>query len=490
MRNDNHGAIQFPAECKRCGASVPEPVSFCPFCGAHARFAFGNGELPRVGQPRAQQPPRSAQPQRPEPRLRPEQPSVGRPAPRGEPVWPARPTPLFATSTDAGFDFGGRYPMDERAGRRWGLKIGTAVVLAAFVLGFGAVALLQRGNDGDGAAQGVQEAATQSVDGIVRPNEASGNKRGLPSAELSAPATSMATPSQGFDGASGRADANPGSNSANDADIRAARRDQTSRVDGALASVQPPGTAAPPARTAPMPGADQLARPAQPAQPVQPTQPAEPARLAQRGAGTEPLPRSSPSHLVNAAPAPAPAAGREPDDGVAPPAMARDDGRANRAVAEVKVPRKGSLERVPAAMSSPPPAQTASTRGGAERRAASVSRSLALAQTGLAKGNLALAKQALATVRSIQPGNSQAYSLQQDLTLRERARDDALSQARSCAVQQRWNCAWHHAGDALAADSSSADAKGLLQRAMIESGGAFRPAGPGPDGPYGPVAQQ
>lgn len=487
MRNDNQGAIPFPAECKRCGASVPGPVSFCPFCGAHARFAFGNGELPRVGQPRAQSPRHSAQRPRPEPPRRPEQPTVGRPAPRGEPVWPARPTPLFATSADTGFDFGARYAVDERGSRRWGLKIGTAVVLAVFVLGFGAVALLQRSSDGEGAAPRVQEAATQSVDGIVRANEAPGSKHGLPSAELSAPVTSMAPPPRRFDDASGRTEADSGSSSANDATVRAARGDQVPRVDGALAAVQPPAPAQPSARTAPMSGSDRLG---QATQPDQLAQPAEPARSGRREAATEPLRQPGPSRLANAAPAPDPSAGREADGDVAPPATARGNERANRAVAEVTVPRKGALERVPAATSPSPLAQAASTRGGAERRAVSVSRSLALAQTGLAKGNLALAKQALATVRSIQPGNSQAYLLQQDLSSRERARDDALSQARSCAVQQRWNCAWHHAGDALAVDSSSADAKGLLQRAMIESGGAFRPAGPGPDGPYGPVAEQ
>jgi hypothetical protein len=126
----------------------------------------------------------------------------------------------------------------------------------------------------------------------------------------------------------------------------------------------------------------------------------------------------------------------------------------------------------------------------AERRPARVARFVEAAQASLAKNNLATTRRALAAALAAQPGNSAAFMLQQDLHSRERARDAALSAARACVVQQKWNCAWHNAGNALSIDSSSVEAKSLVERAIIESGAAARPPGPGPDGPDGPRLTQ
>jgi hypothetical protein len=126
----------------------------------------------------------------------------------------------------------------------------------------------------------------------------------------------------------------------------------------------------------------------------------------------------------------------------------------------------------------------------AERRPARAARFVEAARDSLAKNNLVATRRAIASALAAQPGNSEAFMLQQDLHSRERERDAALSAARACVVQQQWLCAWHNAGNALSIDSSSVEAKALVERAIIESGAAARPPGPGPDGPDVPMLTQ
>jgi hypothetical protein len=151
----------------------------------------------------------------------------------------------------------------------------------------------------------------------------------------------------------------------------------------------------------------------------------------------------------------------------------------------MSVPRSERAAHTPSAAIQPVPAET---RG--EGRPAWAARLVAAAQDSLAKNNLAATRRAIAAVLAAQPGNSEAFLLQQDLHSRETARDEALGAARVCIAQQQWNCAWHHAGRALSIDSSSVEAKALVDRAIVESGAAARPPGPGPDGPDVPMLTQ
>lgn len=111
----------------------------------------------------------------------------------------------------------------------------------------------------------------------------------------------------------------------------------------------------------------------------------------------------------------------------------------------------------------------------------SVSRAMESAQASLEKNDLSAARAALASAQANESNNSEAFMLRQDLASRERARDAALNAARGCMAQERWKCAWHNAGNALSIDSSSAEAKALIERSIVDSGEAARPAGPGPD---------
>lgn len=110
-------------------------------------------------------------------------------------------------------------------------------------------------------------------------------------------------------------------------------------------------------------------------------------------------------------------------------------------------------------------------------------------QARLAKNDLRGARASLASVLAADPRNGYALSLREQLVSREQARDASLSAARACVVQSRWNCVWHNAGSALSVDASSTEAKGLVSRAIIESGAATRPAGPGPDTVQVPMVQ-
>ncbi|WP_206997126.1 hypothetical protein [Trinickia mobilis] len=103
------------------------------------------------------------------------------------------------------------------------------------------------------------------------------------------------------------------------------------------------------------------------------------------------------------------------------------------------------------------------------------------------KNDLKSAQGALDRALAADPNNSEAFMLRQDLLSREQARDGALEAARGCAAQHQWRCAWHSAGKALAIDSSSAEAKAMVQRSIVDSGAIDLPPGPGPDMPDGPV---
>ncbi len=102
------------------------------------------------------------------------------------------------------------------------------------------------------------------------------------------------------------------------------------------------------------------------------------------------------------------------------------------------------------------------------------------------KSDLTSAHAALARALVKEPANSEAFMLRQDLHSREQARDAALNVARGCAAQHLWHCAWQNAGNALSIDTSSLEARSMVQRSIVDSGAISEPPGPGPDMPDGP----
>ena len=468
MLSETAAEIQFPATCARCGARVAERVSFCPHCGTHARLAFGKSE-------RKPQRPQTAAKERKEPAKERKGPAKERKEPSaaresGVPPW-APPQPLFAAGGDAKPFAGIAAPMRDFAadsGRQWGVKAGTAITLAAFVALFGSIVLLHRHDDASSPPE--QQAPLRTAEGSVQSG-----------------ALAHGTPA------------------GNANDTRAA-----APKPPAVAAVreQPkPPVAAPAAPVAPPPVAALAPKQAVPAQNTRPD-------LAQ--APVEPPPAAAntrgPSAKVDAArdsgrSKEARAVARSQDNNsyasIAPKKSAR---RSASAYTDAAIPPQPAVPLLPgnvaprndiqqpaignSSYSANGPQAIQRANVPQERHQASADRSIALAQTSLAKGNLAAARRALDAAQAAQPGNSEAFMLQQDLVSRERARDSALNSARVCAVQQEWNCTWHQAGSALSIDAGSVEAKALVQRAMIESGAASRPPGPGADGPDVPLLAQ
>lgn len=111
------------------------------------------------------------------------------------------------------------------------------------------------------------------------------------------------------------------------------------------------------------------------------------------------------------------------------------------------------------------------------------------AQVQLAKSDLRGARASIDRALASDPRNGDALALREQLISREQERDASLGAAHACVVQSRWNCVWHNAGKALAVDASSTEAKVLVNRAIVESGAATAPAGPGPDNVQVPMVQ-
>jgi hypothetical protein len=98
-----------------------------------------------------------------------------------------------------------------------------------------------------------------------------------------------------------------------------------------------------------------------------------------------------------------------------------------------------------------------------------VTRNLQIARAMLQKDNLTAAESHLSAALATQPKNQEALDMRTDLTGREQQRDAALDVARGCMYMERWNCAWHNAGNALVVDSGSAEAKSIIAQAMNEA---------------------
>ncbi|RKE39303.1 hypothetical protein B0G76_5705 [Paraburkholderia sp. BL23I1N1] len=97
---------------------------------------------------------------------------------------------------------------------------------------------------------------------------------------------------------------------------------------------------------------------------------------------------------------------------------------------------------------------------------------LQTARLAFRANDLSAAQVALGAAQTLQPGNSDAQSLQTELKPLAARRDAALQAAQACATQQSWSCARQHANEALAIDTGNDAAKTILERVIHETGWA------------------
>ena len=450
MRNPSAEGPRFPATCARCGSRVSEPVSFCPHCGTHARLAF-SGQAPKAA---------PSTPSTPSTNRGPE-------LPLADALSASRPKPLFASAgVEAYRDI---RPPPAESGRQWGIKGGTALTLLAFVLVYGGVVLLHRHEE---SSTQTQPAPLRTAEGSVQAGAGGHRDAHADGAQASAGVGAVTPASSATANSSGvpkiAAEAVPPSPPA--------------------AVPPPPAEAVPPPATAAAPPPPVAAVPPPPATTAQSVAPA--AAMPAAPSANPAVPASSSASIASVEPNLTDSSATQRDH-------ASQASHARTADARVVAPSPGQsgeqpavaapgqgrdLARTPSATS-----RSAQRETSGEHRQASAARSLALAQDSLAKNNLSAARRAITAAQSARAGDSEAFMLQQDLLSREKTRDSALTAARVCAVQQQWNCAWHNAGKALSVDASSVEARALVDRAIVESGAAARPAGPGSDGPAVPM---
>jgi hypothetical protein len=333
--------------------------------------------------------------------------------------------------------------------RQWGLKGGTGLTLLAFVVLYGSIVLLQKNEQ---SASQVQVGSSSIAQGSVMANQPhTGAHAAVPAA-----IAHSHSPSNASVASEHKTDPQP-----------VPQRNPSAPI---IATAPPPAAVASPASPSPSPSP--------PASTSSSQQPAV--------AYVTPSPEAQPM----AAPAPPPTSQSHPMDASvhAPTLPAQPLG--TRASPSHSWNGRATLSpldylnaRGPAPTVRVPEAQQQVIRHDRSRDGAS-SASLAGARAALDKNDLAAARAALAS----QPNTGEAYMLRQDVASREKSRDALLNTARACVVQQRWSCAWHNAGDALSIDSSSVEAKALIERSIVDSGAASTPPGPGP-GPDVPAVQ-
>lgn len=447
MRNPTAREPKFPTACARCGGRISEPVAFCPHCGAHARFALAGHAVPAGG---AQRPRGGAA----SPRVEPNVPSYDFEGDL-DPPWPGPPTPLFASPD--GDPYG-----EVRApgiGRGWGLKGGTVLVVAAFVILYGGALAVHRY---DGASPLSQSSASKAVEGAI------------------------------------------GSNGGNDANMTAPSSGDVQSNGNAL---QPPAPIANRAAPAPAGGSDGARSGNSPPN-------GSPANGLTANT-LQPAPRAGdsmpPDTSIASLPPPAATMQAQPNFGVAPPppqtnvAPAQTQAQPQPSGGEDSSPSVRTRRHAARSAEAQEPGDSAANananvrsqqyRARSQRddaqlgRAAAAARAVTSAQVQLAKSDLRGARASIDRALASDPRNGDALALREQLISREQERDASLGAAHACVVQSRWNCVWHNAGKALAVDASSTEAKVLVNRAIVESGAATAPAGPGPDNVQVPMVQ-
>jgi hypothetical protein len=153
---------------------------------------------------------------------------------------------------------------------------------------------------------------------------------------------------------------------------------------------------------------------------------------------------------------------------------AQGDVTPNNAIQPAPAPSMQASQAVAPAPTTSASTSTSSSSGteSGDKRHRLMSLALARAHTGLEQNDLRMARSGIYWTLSLQPDNSDALGMKQDLLSRERARDAALKAARSCVGQERQQCVWQNANTALSIDSSSAGAK-----ALVESSRGAKPPG-------------
>ena len=135
----------------------------------------------------------------------------------------------------------------------------------------------------------------------------------------------------------------------------------------------------------------------------------------------------------------------------------------------------------------PPTAETAPQPAAPKARAVppftDVADSLRVARTSLAENNLFDAKAAVNAALARDADNEDARTIQRDIAAREQRRDSALQNADQCVTQRAWACVQQQASEALAIDSSSLDARSMMERAILAT--AWKPLSSPPGSPPG-----
>lgn len=161
MRDQIASESALPARCTGCGGRISESVSFCPHCGARARFASAAGatHVSRDGGSYAAAPTRFEPPMR---SFAPTDFEGDLDTPWSDPTAtspvPPADDPVART----------RSPIFLRL-RQWGLKGGMGLTLAAFVVLFGGVTLLHR-YDRSSISPTSRDGVSQSADGSIPSN--------------------------------------------------------------------------------------------------------------------------------------------------------------------------------------------------------------------------------------------------------------------------------------------------------------------------------
>ena len=161
MRDQIASESALPARCTGCGGRISESVSFCPHCGARARFASAAGatHVSRDGGSYA------AAPTRFEPPMRSFAPTDF----EGDLDTPWS-DPAGTSSAPPARDPDARTPSPTFLRlRQWGLKRGMGLTLAAFVVLFGGVTLLHR-YDRSSISAASRDGVSQSADGSIPSN--------------------------------------------------------------------------------------------------------------------------------------------------------------------------------------------------------------------------------------------------------------------------------------------------------------------------------
>lgn len=471
---------KFPAACARCGGRISEPVTFCPHCGAHARFALAGDVLHAAGAAHAGHAARKP----PEPRgaaasARAE-PKVPHYDFEGDldPPWPGPPTPLFASPD--GDPYGEVHASGFRGERQWGLKGGTALVIAAFVVLYGGAVAVHRY---DGGSPLSQPSASKSADGAIVSNAGGGSNFSAPSGnsassngsgagsnalEPPAPVVNNAAPSNGAASTNALSTSSPPTASTSAPATPSTGSPSTSAAANGVAANGVANNSVANSTAAPAPSAE-ASRP--PDMSV--------ASLPPPSATTQAAPSVAPPQT------PAEAQPNSVQDSRAA-GRVRNHARSAEARGNLAATTAGSNQTE---QSGRQPSRSQSLREAVQYGHTATARALDSAQAQLAKSDLRGARASLARALAADPNNGEALSLRQQLLSREQERDASLSAAHACVVQSRWNCVWHNAGKALSADASSTEAKALVDRAIVESGAATTPAGPGPDNVQVPMLQ-